>query len=386
MAFVFTAILGIGSLFVHMRTDFASMREAMTMYRTNPLFKFVTALSLLVLDTFVVNLAYYHSNSNIKKRFWCTVAIGIALETIFGAIWVANNHCEPVFDQKSIWDMGTLIAEGKGNSGDFSYFRIYPHQKTLTLVLSIFVRVFRPNGMKAFQIFCLICADLCLYWGTMIALRLSGQEKAGSMTLLLLLEFVPIFLYAKYVYGTLPSLCFTLGAFYYIVCWVQKHRFLYLLPGVAFIALMYIFYTGTLIAMVAIAVILLWDALSLLKKERKISLFSLASAVITLAVVLVIHVSAGKIFTSDTGLADKKGLPASAWILMGITSQSDYGAGGYDGTSVDLYQSCGENTDATEAIASKAIREAIEEYFDGTRSLYFFANKTITQLPVNFKV
>ena len=82
MAFVFTAILGIGSLFVHMRTDFASMREAMTMYRTNPLFKFVTALSLLVLDTFVVNLAYYHSNSNIKKRFWCTVAIGIALETI----------------------------------------------------------------------------------------------------------------------------------------------------------------------------------------------------------------------------------------------------------------------------------------------------------------
>lgn len=275
--------------------------------------------------------------------------------------------------------MGTQIADGRGNSGDLSYFRIYPHQKAITLIISVFARIFRSTALEAFQIFCLICADLCLYWGTLIALRLSDQEKAGTMTLLLLLEFVPILLYTKYVYGTLPSLCFTLGAFYYIVCWVKKHKLSHLLIGLVFTALMYAFYTGTLIAVIAIAIILVLDALQQLRSNKKARFYSFAGAIVAFAIVIIVHTITGNIFASRTGLTGNKGLPASAWILMGITSQSDYGAGGYDGTSVDLYQSCGENTDATEAIASKAIREAIEEYFDGTRSLNFFANKTITQ-------
>lgn len=275
--------------------------------------------------------------------------------------------------------MGALIADGKGNTGDLSYFQIYPHQETLTLVISVFVRVFRSGGLDAFQVFCLVCADLCLYWGAMIALRLSGQEKAGTMTLLFLLEFVSIFLYAKYVYGTLPSLCFSLGAFYFIVCWVQEHRLSHLLAGLAFTALMYIFYTGTLIAMIAIVVILVLDAIQQNRTEKKSKLLSLTGSAIALIIVLTILVSSGKIFTYKTELADNSGMPATAWILMGITSQSDYGAGGYDGSSVQLYQSCGENTALTTAVTQGAIKEAIREYLDGRRPLYFFVDKTIAQ-------
>lgn len=67
------------------------MREAMMMYKTNPLFKFIAALVLFVVDTLVVKLAYCRSNSSRRKRFWYTVVIGIILETVLGAFWLVNT-------------------------------------------------------------------------------------------------------------------------------------------------------------------------------------------------------------------------------------------------------------------------------------------------------
>ena len=264
---------------------------------------------------------------------------------------------------------------------NLSYYKTYSQQKIICLMMMLFIKIFQNNGLLAYRIFCLICASLIIFLGGKQAYHLSGREEAGTASAIMLVEFIPIVLYSTYVYGTLPSLCFTLLAFYAVTRLIQTQRLYWLVVELVAIPLMYAFYTATMIAMIAIIVVLiLYAVVSFQKRNSRVAIAALFGAVLPFFLVCGIRVAAGNIFCQYTGLnPNEDTLPATAWIRMGLTSDSDLGPGGYDASNVGLFQDKGSDTEKTDAAARKEIHSALEDYRNGSRPMTFFWKKTETQ-------
>ncbi|MDD6449654.1 MAG: hypothetical protein PUF78_08055, partial [Lachnospiraceae bacterium] len=247
--------------------------------------------------------------------------------------------------------------------------------------MTFFIKAFRDNGLIAFRVFSWLCAVLVVFLGACLAYRLSGREEAGTATAIMLTEFVSITLYSTYIYGTLPSLCFALMAFYAVTLLIQTKKPIWLFAELLSCALMYTFYTGTLIAMVAIAIILIvFSIFSLLNKDKNATVTAIIGAILPFLLAGGIRVVAGEVFYLKTGLSPKEdSLPASTWVRMGLTSNAFLGPGGYDASNVELFQDNGSDTEKTDAAARKEIHRALEDYRNGSRPMTFFWKKTETQ-------
>ena len=381
LALLFTAVLATWGFCVHMEVDFASMSEALLRESGNLKKMFILAGTLLAINTLIAAAFYINANDKKIRRFHLSVFCAAAICSVCGAFWVKEYSYNLVGDQKDIWDAATLLAQYQGEETDLLYFKVYPQQKIMCLVMTLFIRTFRDNGLIAFRIFSLLCAVLILCLGAHLAYRLSGREEAGTATAIMLTEFVSIALYSTYIYGTLPSLCFALMAFYAVTRLIQTKKPIWLFAELLFCALMYTFYTGTLIAMVAIAIILIVSAIfSLLNKDKKATVTAFIGAILPFLLAGGIRVVAGEVFYLKTGLSPKEdSLPASTWVRMGVTSNAGIGPGGYDGSHKMLFEENDFNEERTDAIAKEDIRQALEDYRDGRRPIEFFWRKTESQ-------
>lgn len=381
LALLFTAVLATWGFCVHMEVDFASMSEALLRESGNLKKMFILDGILLAINTLIVAAFYINANDKKIRRFHLSVFCAAAICSVCGAFWVKEYSYNLVGDQKDIWDAATLLAQYKGEETDLLYFRVYPQQKIMCLVMTLFIKAFRDNGLIAFRIFSLLCAVLILCLGAHLAYRLSGREEAGTATAIMLTEFVSIALYSTYIYGTLPSLCFALMAFYAVTRLIQTKKPIWLFAELLSCALMYTFYTGTLIAMVAIAIILIVSAIfSLLNKDKKATVTAFIGAILPFLLAGGIRVVTGEIFYLKTGLSPKEdSLPASTWVRMGVTSNAGLGPGGYDGSHRKLFEENDFNEKRTDAIAKEDIRQALEDYRDGRRPIEFFWRKTESQ-------
>ena len=381
LALIFTSVLAGAGLIVHMSVDFTTMSEGLTKNSTNPAVTIPVAMMLLCINVSAIAIIYYRADGKKKKRYYISLLIATLFIIFIGSIWITNNMFAPAADQDEVWKMANLIAQSKGKDGNLEYFTIYPQQKAVCIAMSLFVRVFHDNGLTAYHIFSLICAALIVLLGANLAYRLSGREESGTAAAIMLAEFISIVLYTTYVYGTLPSLCFTLIAFYAVCRLMQTKRPVWIILELVGAALMYVFYTGTLIAMIAICIILLIFSVGLLKSgRRQFVIAALVGAWMPLLVAAGIRSAAGNCFYFHTGLSSKAdALPASAWILMGITSDANLGPGGYDGSSVDLFYGNESNSAKTDIAAKEGIRNALIAYRNRDRSLTFFEEKTTVQ-------
>ena len=381
LALVFTVILAALGLFVHMEVYFASMAEALIRVSGHPIKAIAFAFILLAINTLIVAAFYINANDKKMRRFHLSVFCTAAICSVLGAIWVKEYSYNLVGDQKDVWDAATLLAQYKGEEADLVYFKVYPQQKIMCLAMTFFVKAFRDNGLIAFRVFSWLCAVLVVFFGACLAYRLSGREEAGTATAIMLTEFVSITLYSTYIYGTLPSLCFTLMSFYAVTLLIQTKKPIWLFAELLSCALMYTFYTGTLIAMVAIAIILIvFSIFSLLNKDKNATVTAIIGAILPFLLAGGIRVVAGEVFYLKTGLSPKEdSLPASTWVRMGLTSNAGIGPGGYDGSHEILFAENDFNEERTDAIAKENIRKAMEDYLDGKRSMKFFWHKTETQ-------
>ena len=381
LALLFTVILAVLGLFVHMEVDFASMTEGLTNKLTSPATTIPLALILTTINVIVTTLFYRNATNKKCRRFNISVLCAVIICIVLGVSWLMGNSYDPVGDQKHVWETASLILQNRGKEVNLSYYKTYSQQKIICLMMMLFIKIFQNNGLLAYRIFCLICASLIIFLGGKQAYHLSGREEAGTASAIMLVEFIPIVLYSTYVYGTLPSLCFTLLAFYAVTRLIQTQRLYWLVVELVAIPLMYAFYTATMIAMIAIMVVLiLYAVVSFQKRNSRVAIAALFGAVLPFFLVCGIRVAAGNIFCQYTGLnPNEDTLPATAWIRMGLTSDSDLGPGGYDASNVGLFQDKGSDTEKTDAAARKEIHSALEDYRNGSRPMTFFWKKTETQ-------
>mgnify|MGYP007130380126 CR=1 FL=1 len=115
---------------------------------------------------------------------------------------------------------------------------------------------------------------------------------------------------------------------------------------------------------------------------RKINIWVLFLLFFTVALCYSSSYATQKFFYTKTGIDASQGLPATAYIYMGITSDDESsvcGPGTYNSSSVNLYNDNNKNAKQTQAAAAEKIKEALVDYTTGRRSMDFFIKKIRNQ-------
>lgn len=380
LSFFASAVIAVFSLLMHVERDFIDFSEDISVKTTNPFWAFMVAAITIAADILLIKILFVHSSSP-YRRMLILFAIFMAVEGIMGAIWISNYSIMPVADQDRVWDMAEKFAEHAGETGDLSYFQLYPQQKSISAIMSVFSRLFHENGMLAYRSFCVICSVICILFGGLLAYYMSGKEQAGGLAALLLVEFIPLFLYSAFIYGTIPSLCFILIAFYAVCRLIKTNRVRYLLLEIICCVLMYAFYTASLIAMIAISVTIFVAAAKSWKAQTgRIRSILIGGIVLPILLAFAFSKGCSYYFMIKTGLSSNtEHIPPSAWVVMGLKSEPAIGAGGYDASNVKLFHENENNTEKTDSAAKKEIHQLVSEYVSHKRNSQFFLDKTISQ-------
>ncbi len=142
-------------------------------------------------------------------------------------------------------------------------------------------------------------------------------------------------------------------------------------------------YSGAAIAIVAAVITLGVHTVVVVRNHNEQTCkMSCRKELAGLALVLLVPILAGRltsaVFTSRSGIEDVGGIPATAYILMGITSDGDKtacGPGSYDATNVYIYEISGRDHSAANREALSRINYAARDYLRGRRDLNFFLEK-----------
>jgi hypothetical protein len=379
IALIFLLCLCALSLTGHMQVDFATMQEALSLRRENPLWILLGTALLAAADLLLVWLL-----SRLRHGLLISILISAIIIMLFGTIWQSGYHFEAVADQRAVWETAKAITQHIEKDEWLQYIAAYPQQKGLVNIFAALIRMFgEEGGLKAFRILCLFGSVSVTVFGSLLAYSLSGRKEAGIAASVLLMECSPLELYTVFLYGTIPSLSFTVIAFYCACQLVKTRKYWILIPLAASSAAMVMLYSSTVIAAIAIALTLLLAALDKQKKYgswNKDTAVILCGAVLPILMVFCVNISNSYLFEQSTGVSTKEdSMPASCWVMMGVSSDGVLGPGGYDGTSIALFESFGRDEERTDRAAKEQIQAALSDYAHGRRSLLFFVDKTRIQ-------
>lgn len=321
-------------------------------------------------------------------------------------VWARINPYSPAADQFTLWDAASLITAGEDISLYSAYIQSYPYQKGMILFLVFLQRIFGQRALFLFHMLNAASYALLIPLCGGFARRLSGSHAAAIIADVLAMLFAPPLFYAPFIYGTLPSLALNFLGFHAVLESLGAagapdssegdnsapsggmsplvRSLIWAAAAALSFSLSYLLYTASLIAITASAMTFAAAAVFLLSARRKgepssgkrAGAFAVALAAVVLLPALV-QVLTRSAFFSQTGIADSDGIPASAYLYMGISSDDGAaGPGSHNGRDIGLFSENDMDTARTDNAARALIAKTASEYAAGERSLSFFTEKT----------
>ena len=294
--------------------------------------------------------------------------------TIFGIWWVLVDEFPVAGDARAVADMAKAIAYGNDTSDFIDYMNTFANQRGIVLLEALFYKIFNDNAYIILRFLNLAMIIATIWALSLIAYEIWQDEKIMNLTRILLALFVPFVLFANLVYGTVPSICLLVFGFLFALKLCREDRIIYaVLTILSFTFAMYI-YQGAMIAVLATIIYLLF-------MEKKVPSRTL---IITAILLILSMLFTGKIanflFSSFTGLKLGDGMPAIAWIYMGLSAGDGVnGAGSYNDSHSMAWQLNNFDTASTSSYCKSRTIEIIGEYLTGKRPLLFFYEKTRCQ-------
>lgn len=372
--FCAVAVCGVLSFLFHAEINTSVYLEENTVYCWNTWKNVAAAIALGV-----VYIAAARVLKKLDRRIGlliavvCVVVIGAA-----AALWIRYNPLLPIADQKKLWDAIIAYADGDYQNIDAAYFDQYPFQSRLVVLFSVIVRI---TGIRTIMIFKAYnaAAAAAIAAGLMrISALLFSRMEMTLLTGIMTVCFLPIVIYSCFIYGTLLSLALIVWSFCCVVSFVKYGKEYKLFLLAVLMAGAGICYSGSAIAMIAAAIYLLYSAAAAFCRKAK---GKAIACVVGIALMLVCSAASQKAlsscFTRTTGIPTDNGVPASAYVLMGVTSDEDNacGPGSYNATNVYIYEISDRDSNAANQEALKRLYYAEKDYLRGRRSLSFFVQK-----------
>ncbi|MEG1523647.1 MAG: glycosyltransferase family 39 protein [Clostridia bacterium] len=269
----------------------------------------------------------------------------LAVITALGIWWVQASNPVPYADSQLIIAQAQLLAVNDYASlAHSTYFRLYPFQTGFLLFAEGFARIFGTVQLvQLFPYFNILCVDAAYLVLVLMTHSLFDDVRVTFLSILFLgLCLQPVFL-CTFIYGVLPGFALALWGTYCVIRYLKGGRWTWLIGAALLLPLALLLKKNYTILLLANAIVLLLHALR--KHTWKPVIMVVVLAV--LAIVSPVLAQRSYEIRADTTLG--KGMPQSAWLLMGL-SESSMCSGWYNAQMSDIFA---ENDFDAEAMSSQ---------------------------------
>ena len=291
---------------------------------------------------------------------------------VIGVLLILFGRTVPAADALSVYNAAAEWILGNTDiiHPTVSYLSYYPQQIGLMAFLELLLRIWNLTGLSApawhfikFIYVCLLCGAIRFQYLSLQYLWPEKYKKISCCYLILVCCNLPMIMYSSFVYGEIPSFaalsvgCYLLlrllgsGPAPHMLC-----RMLFTgLGSILFLTLSVMLRKNSLIPIIAVLLVLLFEALRFGRSVR--SRLCLLGMAVCLAVTSVgILPLVQKCYEKKSGNTLSSGVTAMSYLAMGM-QEASRGCGWYNGFNIDTYDTAGMDT----ALANEISRLAIDE-------------------------
>lgn len=306
------------------------------------------------------------------KKEYCAITI---------LYFVINLYC--IYSVNPGWDQEMCATAAVGLlNGDYSmwsygnYCYSWTNQNGLILYFAL---VFRLFGM--FNYLALYIINSVMYLVATCLIRRIGKhyiknEQIPFLIWMGMLWFFPMQYYCGFAYGTIPGFFFSVLTMYlyFEICNGNKKR-KYLIP-LSCVTLFLAICLKSNYMIFAIALIIACFVRAVSHRSIKQFLYTL----LLIAVFIFSIMAPGALLSKITGNATNQGVPAIAWVVMGLQTHEGGTAGWFNHYNYNIYLESGGNHELAAALAKEDLKEVLQFHMDHPRHVVqFFYQKIASQ-------
>lgn len=348
----------------------------------NIIYKICICLATVIALKFIAKWSSRKLRNNINTLFIISL-ICCGFSFIVGATWLYFCPYVPGSDAEQVWMNAQYLLDGTPELIDQEYLNVNVHQKGFSLVLAALIRVLGKDYKIAWGVPALFIAITYIAGIIYVAQELFHSRTTGCVAAIIGGLFLPIPIYAVFVYPTLAANCIGLWVLIAAMMLTRQEHIKWYVIITAGTFLMLMIYKGAMVCPIAAGCILLWDVYKNLKTNQMKSFRSLMAI---LGIIICVF-SAGKfedaVFAHYTGIVTGIGSPIEGWIVSGIAvtdRDGVVGTGSYNSSMYQTFLDTGEDPEATKLIFREQIASAIRQYVRHERSAKdFWLEKTAYQ-------
>lgn len=291
--------------------------------------------------------------------------------------WIMATRLEPDVDQNSVMTIAANMLEGdfsQFEKGKNIYMYIYPFQNGIVLFYYLISRLIGGNRYIALQLINIPFLVLGIFAVYRITMRLWRGNISKWIYILMPLWF-PVTMYVTFIYGTIPGFALSMLAIMFAFDWFNARKPVYIILSAVFIALATVIKSNYYIFMIALLLLYMADLLH--AKNMK----SLAAAALTLILAVLFSKGTDAAMESITGIPVSDGIPKSAWVAMGLTSDENYGW--WNGYNLYVYNKNNMDYDAANRESLDYISARIKIFAQRPRYAFNFFGKKIASMWCN---
>ena len=285
-------------------------------------------------------------------------------------IFVVNTDIRLVYDQASVYQGIVGLLNGDYTSWvKGGYYYNYNFQNGLAFLYAPIMLIFGENTYWAVQGINAICYFMLAVGMYKIAKEYFDKYVAVC-SYLMILYYVPLWGYVKYFYGNLPGICFGVWSMYFVVLFVKKQRWKYLLGGSACILFAMIFKGNFLIYAIAMCLLLIIEGI---RKKEKNCLIAIAAIIVATKLGMS---GPSYVMHCVTGEVTNQGIPSIYCAVMGLR-ESYVAPGWYNGNAPEWFAEHRYSVNAATESAWKSIWESMSLFLQEKEyALRFFCRKS----------
>ena len=311
---------------------------------------------------------------------WLLVIVLGYITLVCGVLLVFGNTA-PSGDSYSVYDLGYGFSQNSYYTAfawSDSYLNYYPQQLGLAVyyegVFRLCQKVSFPfavyHVIKLFNIGFVLVTVIC-QWS--FVKEFSKGRKASIYYLLMIPFCFPLFFYASFTYGEIPSLAFiSLG------CWaiqrlIEKKKVKYVFVTALAVSLSVLLRKNSLIFVIAAVIVL---AVAFLQDKAWIYF---VTAIVIVCAALGAPSALQNRYEQKAGADLSSGVSPWSYFAMGM-QDSEYGAGFYNGYNFEIYARCKGDSEQIKAESQTVLKERMAYFLENPKELGdFYARKFLGQ-------
>lgn len=226
-------------------------------------------------------------------------------------------------------------------------------------------------GMQLLNVVALIISYYYIYVSYKLVFNYDDNKKnEQNLIIISLFLFVQMLFYTTFIYGNIFGLMFSIMAVYYELSFFKKEKIFKIIFSFIFIVLASLIKMNYLITMIAMIILLFYEAI--FNKKYKYLLL----IVCLLAMYVIGNTLVENTIENITNIELNGGVPKIAYIEMGL-QDGGYASGWYNMYNVKVFIENDYNTEKTKEKVKEDLKNTLKKYSKDLNGFYSYMSKKI---------